>query len=70
MAQPDQAEELMRRGFEALDADETEAVIEIALQLNERRHSSAFEIQALAHAADGELEAAVETLKEGVEPAK
>jgi len=61
-----ESEALMHEGFERLSDGDTEGALRIAGRLEELRHSSAFEIAALAHAQDGAPEKAVEVLERGV----
>jgi tetratricopeptide (TPR) repeat protein len=60
------AEQLMEEGFEALASHDTKRAMKIARELKKLRHSSNFEIMALARVADGQTEQAVQVLKEGV----
>ena len=60
------AEQLMEEGFEALAGHDTKRALRIARELKKLRHSSNFEIMALAHMADGQAEQALDVLKEGV----
>ena len=57
---------LMEKGFDLVAGEEFEEAIQIGLRLQERRHSSAFEILALAYAGLDETPKAVEVLEEGV----
>ena len=59
-------EQLMEEGFEALAGHDTKRALRVARELKKLRHSSNFEIMALAHVAEGKTEQAVTVLKEGV----
>ncbi|MCI0567489.1 MAG: hypothetical protein L0Z52_04745 [Acidobacteria bacterium] len=56
----------MEEAFEALAGHDTKRALRIGRELKKLRHSSNFEIMALAHVADGQTEQAVAVLKEGV----
>src|SRR5262245_37274895 len=60
------AEQLMEEAFEALAGHDTKRALRIGRELKKLRHSSNFEIMALAHVAEGQIEQAVAVLKEGV----
>lgn len=63
------ADALMRVGFEMVEAGEFERAMEVAGQLKGMRHSSHFEISALAYQAQGREREAVSVLEEGVREA-
>jgi len=63
------ADKLLERGYALLGDAKPDEALEIADRLRELRHSGAFEIGALAHAAKGNLEEAVRLLEEGLEKA-
>ena len=56
----------MDRGFELVNNGEYEDALDVGMQLKSMRHTSAFEIIALAHAGLDDLEQAIEILEEGV----
>lgn len=60
---------LMAKGFDLLEDQDFEGAVEIGAQLQAKRHSSAFEILALAHTGLGNTERAVEVLEDGTEKA-
>jgi tetratricopeptide (TPR) repeat protein len=60
------ADVLMEKGFDLVSGEEYEQAIQIGLQLQERRHSSAFEILALAYAGLDDIPKAVVVLEEGI----
>ncbi|UCG15809.1 MAG: hypothetical protein JSV19_10985 [Phycisphaerales bacterium] len=62
-------EQLMARGFELIDDCDFQAAVRIGTQLRKMRHTSAFEILALAHAGMGKTEKAVKILEAGVQKA-
>lgn len=57
---------MTEKGLDLVASGEFEEAIRIGLQLQERRHSSAFEILALAYAGLNDTPKAVEVLEEGV----
>lgn len=62
-------EELTSQGFRCLEVQDYSGALEVAAQLEDRRYTAAFEIGALAHAGQDQLEQAVELLERGVEAA-
>ncbi|MBA4387690.1 MAG: hypothetical protein C0404_06890 [Verrucomicrobia bacterium] len=62
----DTADRLMKKGFEALESSDTDRAIDIGRELKNLRHSSAFEILALAHEQKGHVKRAIRILEEGV----
>lgn len=58
---------LMARGFELLEALDFDRAVKVGNQLLSRRHTSGFEILALAHSGLGDTERAVKILEDGVE---
>lgn len=58
-------DDLMARGFDLIEDQDFEGAVEVGEQLQDMRHSSGFEILALAHAGLGNLERAVEILEDG-----
>ena len=56
----------MEEAFEALAGHDTKRALRIGRELKKLRHSSNFEIMALALVAEGQIEQAVAVLKEGV----
>jgi len=68
-AKEETAERLMDEGFRALDDYETKQAIKIGRRLQKMRHSSAFEILALAYAKQNKLNKAIKILEEGVRKA-
>lgn len=60
------ADRLMKKGFEALELSRTDQAIRIGQKLKELRHSSAFEILALAYEENGQHKRAIRVLEEGV----
>jgi tetratricopeptide (TPR) repeat protein len=60
-------EQLIRKGFDLLEIDDFEAAIKVGKQIQAMRHTSAFEILALAHAGLGDTRRALEVLEEGVQ---
>ena len=63
--QPD-IDELIRQGFELLEVEDFQGAIKVGKQLQTKRHTSAFEILALAHAGLGNAQRAVVVLEEGI----
>lgn len=63
------ADKLLERGYALLREARLDEALEVADRLRELRHSGAFEIGAMAHAAKGDLEEAVRVLEEGLEHA-
>lgn len=63
------ADALMREGFDAIKSQDLDRALEIGRELRECRHSSTFEISALAYCAKGDLRRAIRVLEEGVERA-
>jgi len=63
------AERLMDEGYRALDDHDTKRAIKIGRRLQKMRHSSAFEILALAYAAQNKPKKAINILEEGVRKA-
>lgn len=59
-------EQLMERGYELIEEEEFEEAIQVGNQLVAKRHTSAFEILALAYAGLDDIEKSVEVLEEGV----
>ncbi len=59
----------MKKGYAAVNASDFDAAIEVGNQLERMRHSSAFEILALAYAGQGDDTRAVQILEAGVEKA-
>ncbi len=57
---------LVSRGFDCLDDQDYEEAIQIGEEILSKRHSSAFEILALAYAGLGDTERAVRTLEDGI----
>jgi len=62
----ERARELADRGFECLREGDYEAAIEIAKELEELRHTAAYDIGAKAYAGLDDLEKAIETLERGL----
>ena len=60
---------LMARGFELIEEQDFEGAVEVGEQLQAVRHSSAFEILALAHTGLGNSDRALEVLEDGTEKA-
>lgn len=60
---------LMARGLELIQEQDFEGAVEVGEQLQAVRHSSAFEILALAHTGLGNTERAVEVLEDGTKKA-
>ncbi len=56
----------MQKGFALLDERRYSEALEVGRELKKLRHSSAFEIQALAHSRSGSLAEAIAVLEEGV----
>jgi tetratricopeptide (TPR) repeat protein len=69
MDSDDSIEELMSAGYEALESENYADAINFGEELIERRHSSGFEIAALAYQREGEIGKAIELLEEGVKQA-
>ena len=67
MGDGESIEDLMSRGSNFIQDGDFQAAIEIGRQLQERRHTSAFEILALAYGGHGEIDKAVEVLEVGVQ---
>src|SRR6185295_8730093 len=63
-------ESLMQKGFALLDAHQYKEALEMGRQLQRMRHSSAFEIMALAYLGLDQLPKAIATLEEGVRAAE
>jgi tetratricopeptide (TPR) repeat protein len=63
------AEELTTKGFASLREGEYEVALEAAKELEEMRHTAAFDIAAQAYAGMDDLENAVKTLNRGLEKA-
>lgn len=59
-------ESLIEEAFEALDDADTEQAIKIGQQLKKLKHSSGFEILAMAYDADDREDEAIDVLEEGV----
>jgi len=57
---------LMSKGFDAVENCEIKKAIKIGKKLKKLRHSSAFEILAMAYHSDNKLQKAIKTLQEGV----
>src|SRR5688572_5527241 len=57
---------LMQKGFSFLDAHRYEDALKVGENLKKLRHSSAFEILALAYLRTGKLSKAIAILEEGV----
>jgi len=62
----ERATRLMQKGFALLDERRYSEALEVGRELKKLRHSSAFEIQALAHLRSGSLAEAIAVLEEGV----
>src|SRR5688572_19774352 len=62
----EKAQELMREGYAALQADEFDRALSIAAQLRRIRHSSGFEIEARARWAQSDYRGAIDVLEDGV----
>lgn len=62
-----EAEALMDRGYDLLDRNNLPAALKIGQQLEQRRYSGGFEVQARALMAMGRREEAVAVLERGVE---
>ncbi|MBW3622482.1 MAG: tetratricopeptide repeat protein [Armatimonadetes bacterium] len=60
------AEALMKMGFRAVEEHDYKRAKRIGKRLRDLRHTSSFEILALAYAEEGRLKKAVEALEEGV----
>jgi tetratricopeptide (TPR) repeat protein len=69
MSKESKVEEKMSAAYALLDQEDAEGALAIGIELEGMRHSSGFEIQALARARMGDLPAAIETLERGVEKA-
>ena len=69
MSRESEVEEKMSAAFALLEQEDAEGALAIGVELEGMRHSSGFEIQALARARMGDLPAAIETLERGVEKA-
>src|SRR5437867_3873200 len=69
MNKPQRVSSLMRRGFSLLRAHRYGDALEAGRKLKRLRHSSAFEIMALAHLRLGVLGKAIAILEEGVRKA-
>lgn len=63
------AEKLTAKGFASLREGEYEVALEAAKELEEMRHTAAFDIAAQAYAGMDDLESAVKTLNRGLEKA-
>lgn len=57
---------LMNRGFELINEEEYEEAIKVGKKLKSRRHTSAFEILALAYGGLGDKKQAIEFLRTGI----
>lgn len=68
-ASEEEAERLMAEAFDALDEHDLRRALKLGHKLKKMRHSSAFEIIALAYAAEDKLDDAIEILEEGVQKA-
>ena len=66
MTSHDEIDDLQEVGFAALESGDLKAALRAGARLKELRHSSAFELIALAHAAGGDLDEAIAALDEGV----
>lgn len=62
----DKAEKLMNQGFDYLDEYEYDKAIKIGKKLKKMRHSSAFEIMALAYKEKDQSKKSIKILEEGV----
>ena len=69
MTKLEQIEDLMKAGFEAVNDFDTKVAIKIGKKLKKLRHTSAFEILALAYLNEENSEKAIKILKEGVDVA-
>ncbi|RYX85243.1 tetratricopeptide repeat protein [bacterium] len=69
MQYEDNAPEMTRRAFAALNAGDLESAQTLALRLRDLAYSSHFELQALIHLDKGEIQQAIDVLREGVENA-
>ncbi len=69
MSKQENAENLMREGHRLLDEWEPDEAIEIGKKLKKLRHSSAFEILALAYAQKDQIARAIKILQEGTKKA-
>jgi predicted Zn-dependent protease len=67
MIKQEQFEYLMEAGFAAINNSETEKAINIGKKLKKMRHTSAFEILALAYLNDDKTKKAIKILKKGVD---
>lgn len=56
----------MNRGFDLVNRGDFDEAIEVGMQIKTMRHTSAFEILALAYAGQGNVAQAIEVLEEGV----
>ncbi|MCP5059270.1 MAG: hypothetical protein GY937_21405 [bacterium] len=63
----EQIEERMNAAYELLEQGDADSALALGRELEELRHSSAFEIQALAHADLGDVGAAIDVLERGVD---
>lgn len=66
---PTRARRLMEKGFSCLNTSRFEEALKVGRLLKKLRHSSAFEIIALARCRRGQLKKAITTLEEGVSKA-
>jgi Flp pilus assembly protein TadD len=66
MDREDGADMIMGEAFDCLRAGDLDGAVALGEQLRAMRHSSCFEILGLAHAAHGDLAAAIAALEEGV----
>jgi tetratricopeptide (TPR) repeat protein len=66
---PQRCEALMNQGYEYLDTEDFDEALAIAGELQQLQHTAGYEIAALAHEAQGNIEAAVEVLHRGVDAA-
>jgi len=66
MSNLSKSEKLMNKGFEALEVFDNEEALEIGKKLLKLKHTSGFEILAIAQYRDGKVQEAIEILKEGV----
>lgn len=60
-------DQLMKLGFELLEAQDFEGAIGVGQELQARRHTSAFEILAMAYTGLDDIQHAIEVLEEGVQ---
>jgi tetratricopeptide (TPR) repeat protein len=67
--QAETAERLMRDGYNALNRDQRARALKIGRRLRRLRHSSGFEIMALAYLAQDKFDKAIKVLEKGVQKA-